>query len=418
MADMNGNPIDQITGNAYGMSQQFRSTQLAVLVKFGSGLRPGPGDRDVRPRADEADAVTLAQSAQSLAQAAAAAAQAAAAAAGSGGGGVTDHGALSGLLDDDHPQYHNDARGDARYYTQAQVTAAINNAVTSSSTADRNRANHSGTQLASSISDFRLRCRPSLVRRARLTGRSSLNKPTTFAPAARTRTRAADHDSTVTGRAVLTAADAQAARAAIGAGTGNGTSNLALGSTATTAAAGNHTHTASSLAFVPSGSITAQDVQTAIQQAAATGGGTGVSATYVWRYSAGALPGAADDEACGCPRGARARPDVPDDDPERGWVWAPRRSRCRTARSTSRDRHPVDGVRYWFNDTTSGVRGTRTPEPAACPHRPGELDHLAVQRRRAVALAGGRVDLRRHPDRRAHRQRQRLLGVERTSSPS
>lgn len=29
--------------------------------------------------------------------------------------GVTDHGALSGLADDDHSQYHNDARGDARY---------------------------------------------------------------------------------------------------------------------------------------------------------------------------------------------------------------------------------------------------------------------------------------------------------------
>src|SRR5574343_833693 len=35
--------------------------------------------------------------------------------AGGGGGGVTDHGALTGLGDDDHPQYHTDARGDARY---------------------------------------------------------------------------------------------------------------------------------------------------------------------------------------------------------------------------------------------------------------------------------------------------------------
>ncbi len=30
-------------------------------------------------------------------------------------GGVTDHGSLSGLADDDHPQYLNEARGDARY---------------------------------------------------------------------------------------------------------------------------------------------------------------------------------------------------------------------------------------------------------------------------------------------------------------
>lgn len=32
-----------------------------------------------------------------------------------GGGGVSDHGALTGLTDDDHTQYHNNARGDARY---------------------------------------------------------------------------------------------------------------------------------------------------------------------------------------------------------------------------------------------------------------------------------------------------------------
>jgi hypothetical protein len=39
--------------------------------------------------------------------------------------GVTDHGALSGLSDDDHAQYHTDARGDARYYTQSQINSAL-----------------------------------------------------------------------------------------------------------------------------------------------------------------------------------------------------------------------------------------------------------------------------------------------------
>lgn len=34
---------------------------------------------------------------------------------GGGSGGVTDHGELTGLADDDHSQYHNNARGDARY---------------------------------------------------------------------------------------------------------------------------------------------------------------------------------------------------------------------------------------------------------------------------------------------------------------
>jgi hypothetical protein len=42
-----------------------------------------------------------------------------------GGGGVTDHGALTGLGDDDHSQYHNDTRGDARYYTQSQVDTSL-----------------------------------------------------------------------------------------------------------------------------------------------------------------------------------------------------------------------------------------------------------------------------------------------------
>lgn len=36
-----------------------------------------------------------------------------------------DHGALAGLADDDHTQYHNDARGDARYYQKSEfVTTA------------------------------------------------------------------------------------------------------------------------------------------------------------------------------------------------------------------------------------------------------------------------------------------------------
>lgn len=45
---------------------------------------------------------------------------------GGGGGGVTVHGALTGLADDDHPQYHNDARGDARYAPIAPAMLGIN----------------------------------------------------------------------------------------------------------------------------------------------------------------------------------------------------------------------------------------------------------------------------------------------------
>ena len=42
-----------------------------------------------------------------------------------GGGGVSDHGALTGLADDDHTQYHNNARGDARYYTKSQSDSLL-----------------------------------------------------------------------------------------------------------------------------------------------------------------------------------------------------------------------------------------------------------------------------------------------------
>lgn len=38
-----------------------------------------------------------------------------------GGSGATDHGALTGLADDDHTQYHNDTRGDLRYYTKSAI---------------------------------------------------------------------------------------------------------------------------------------------------------------------------------------------------------------------------------------------------------------------------------------------------------
>lgn len=53
--------------------------------------------------------------------------------------GVTDHGALTGLADDDHTQYHNDARGDARY-------APIAKGVTNGDSHDHNAGD--GAQIA------------------------------------------------------------------------------------------------------------------------------------------------------------------------------------------------------------------------------------------------------------------------------
>jgi hypothetical protein len=42
-----------------------------------------------------------------------------------GGGGATDHGALTGLADDDHTQYHNDTRGDARYVPLSRSISGV-----------------------------------------------------------------------------------------------------------------------------------------------------------------------------------------------------------------------------------------------------------------------------------------------------
>jgi hypothetical protein len=98
--------------------------------------------------------------------------------------GYTDHGFLSGLGDDDHTQYHNDTRGDVRYYTKTandtllalkvdkvggkglstedyttaektKLSGVATGATANSTDATLlSRANHTGTQLAATISDF------------------------------------------------------------------------------------------------------------------------------------------------------------------------------------------------------------------------------------------------------------------------
>ena len=57
--------------------------------------------------------------------------------------GVTDHGALTGLIDDDHINYHNDARGDARYYTQGQIDTSLSG-----------KSDTGHTHTASEVTDF------------------------------------------------------------------------------------------------------------------------------------------------------------------------------------------------------------------------------------------------------------------------
>jgi hypothetical protein len=99
-----------------------------------------------------------------------------------GGGGVSDHGALTGLADDDHPQYHTDGRGDARY---PQLSGSYSNPAW--------------------IADLAW---------AKLTG-----VPSTFAPSAHTHPVAEISDMSANARTFAQAANYAAMRTALGLGT-------------------------------------------------------------------------------------------------------------------------------------------------------------------------------------------------------
>jgi hypothetical protein len=69
-------------------------------------------------------------------------------------GEASDHGLLSGLVDDDHIQYHTDARGDIRYYTKAEVDSLITG-ISSPGDIDEKSFNISNSQaLPDNVDDF------------------------------------------------------------------------------------------------------------------------------------------------------------------------------------------------------------------------------------------------------------------------
>jgi hypothetical protein len=69
-------------------------------------------------------------------------------------GEASDHGLLSGLVDDDHIQYHTDARGDIRYYTKAEVDSLIAG-ISSPGDIDEKSFNISNSQaLPDNVDDF------------------------------------------------------------------------------------------------------------------------------------------------------------------------------------------------------------------------------------------------------------------------
>lgn len=258
VTDLNGLPLTMVS-NSRGMVQAHRINAMSGVVVYRSGSMPP----FARISFDSVVAAADAASASATAAQASRIAAEAAAAGGGGGGGVTAHGALTGLGNDDHTQYHNDARGDARYPLKSAVTTEIGNAVATSSAADRNRANHTGQQAISTITNLQTILdgfggtavnsvntlsghvtisvtnlagtgtagRAVMGAESEAAGRTALGA----APTSHTHTASQITDSTATGRGLLTAADAAAARGVIGAGT----SSLELGTTGTTALRGN-----------------------------------------------------------------------------------------------------------------------------------------------------------------------------------
>lgn len=125
-------------------------------------------------------------------------------------GGVTDHGALTGLADDDHGHYHTDARGDARY---APIAKGVTNGDA------HNHDGGDGAQIAySALSGL-----PTLgTAAAAATGDFEASDAVSTHNAA-----SGAHGATATGAAVLTAASQSAGRTALGLGTAATTASTA-----------------------------------------------------------------------------------------------------------------------------------------------------------------------------------------------
>jgi len=157
VTDMAGVAMTDIFSSAEGVIEEFKVVDHSQVVwKSGSYVLPLTSDQGLKEAAESAaSAAQASATAAGLAQLAAEEAQEAVEdlieSGGGGGGGVSAHSALSGLLNDDHPQYFNQARGDARYYTKGETNTAINNATTATSAADRARGNHTGEQAQSTV---------------------------------------------------------------------------------------------------------------------------------------------------------------------------------------------------------------------------------------------------------------------------
>lgn len=144
--DLNDIPMTGVKVGDLGITEEFRVDNYAETI-----WKSGPFEVHLVSYRGLMDRATQLEASAAASAQAAAASQAAAQAAAGGGAGVSAHGQLSGLAGDDHLQYLTEARGDARYPTPAGVDSQITTAVAASSTDDRNRGLHTGTQAISTV---------------------------------------------------------------------------------------------------------------------------------------------------------------------------------------------------------------------------------------------------------------------------
>jgi hypothetical protein len=217
-----------------------------------------------------------------------------------GGGAVTDHGALTGLTDDDHTQYHNDTRGDARYWqlstdlaTQAEVDAL---------TAADVGADAAGTAAAAMVT-HEAAVNPHPVYLTQAEG-DALYEDAGAAAAAQTAAEATAASALTTHAADTTAVHGIADTSVLETTTGSaakvaaheadttnvhGIANTANLETTTGAQTKVDTHVndtsaahaASAISFSPTGTVAATDVQAAIAEVASEAGSGGASTDVV-----------------------------------------------------------------------------------------------------------------------------------------
>jgi hypothetical protein len=213
-----------------------------------------------------------------------------------GGGGVSDHGALTGLGDDDHTQYHTDARGDARYWplstdlaTQAELDAHAADTTSVHGIADTSvLATDAEVSAAVAAHEAAVDPHPTYLTQAEA---DALYEDAGAAAAAQAAAEATAAGALTTHTADTTAVHGIADTSALETTTGSQAKvDAHTGDTS-------DAHDASAISFSPTGTIAATDVQAAIEEVAseATGGAIGGWPTN-YADNTPSSPHAKDDE--------------------------------------------------------------------------------------------------------------------------